>query len=76
MVNSKHEKEVSKPPNDTSMEAEHMSLLKEIREQISEMRSEMRSLKSELHQTRHVPHGEEDRATNSVQEVITVLSTW
>lgn len=61
---------------DMSIEAEHMSLLKEIRKQISEMQSEMRSLKSELHQTRFVSRGEEGPALNSIQEVITVLCTW
>ncbi|CAF2121165.1 unnamed protein product [Brassica rapa] len=76
MVSSDYKRKVSKPPKDTSIEAEHMSLLKEIREQISEMQSEMRSLRSELHKTRLVSHREEDRAINSIQEVIiTVLST-
>ena len=76
MVSSDYKRNVSKPPKDTSIEAEHMSLLKEIREQINEMQSDMRSLRSELHQTRLVSHCEEDRAINSIQEVIiTVLST-
>ncbi|KAH0932046.1 LOW QUALITY PROTEIN: hypothetical protein HID58_009163, partial [Brassica napus] len=44
MVSSDYKRKVSKPPKDTSIEAEHMSLLKEIREQISEMQSEMRNL--------------------------------
>ncbi|KAF8093817.1 hypothetical protein N665_0377s0027 [Sinapis alba] len=55
---------------DMSIEAEHMSLLKEIRKQISEMQSEMRSLKSELHQTRFVSRGEEGPALNSIQEAM------
>ncbi|KAJ4902287.1 hypothetical protein Rs2_16238 [Raphanus sativus] len=64
----------SKTPKDTSIMAEHMSLLKEIREQISEMQSEMTSLRSELHQTRLVSHCEEDRALNSIQEAM--LHFW
>ena len=67
---------MSKPPRDTSIKAEHMSLLKEIREQLNGMQSEMRSLRSELHLTPPVSsHHEEDGVLNSVQEVITPFST-
>lgn len=67
---------LSKPPRDTSIKAEHMSLLKEIREQLNGMQSEMRSLRSELHLTQPVSsHREEDGVLNSIQEVITPLST-
>lgn len=71
MLSSNYERKVSKPPRDTSIKAEHMSLLKEIREQLNVMQSEMRSLRSELHQTQPVAasHQEEDRALNSIQEV-------
>ncbi|CAH8386370.1 unnamed protein product [Eruca vesicaria subsp. sativa] len=71
-VRGKIVRKVSNSPKDTSIEAENMILLKEIREQLSEMQSEMRTLRSELHETRHVSHREEDRAINSIQEVITV----
>ncbi|CAG7892329.1 unnamed protein product [Brassica rapa] len=74
MESSNYERELSKPP--PSIKEEHMSLLKEIREQLNAMQSEMRSLRSELHQTQHVSHLEEDPALNSIQEVITSLSTW
>ncbi|KAF8084651.1 hypothetical protein N665_0708s0009 [Sinapis alba] len=67
MVSSNYERKLSKPP---SIKEEHMSLLKEIREQLNVMQSEMRSLRSELHQTRHVSHPEEDRALNSIQEAM------
>lgn len=54
-----------------SIKEEHLSLLKEIREQIDVMQSEMRSLRSELHQTKPVlsHHLKEDPALNSVHEV-------
>ncbi|CAH8358708.1 unnamed protein product [Eruca vesicaria subsp. sativa] len=68
---------VSKPPRDMSIKAEHMSLLKEIREQLNGMQSEMRSLRSELHLTPPVSsHRLEDPALNSIQEVITLLYNW
>lgn len=65
MVSSNYERELSKPP--PSIEEEHMSLLKEIRDQLNVMQSEMRSLRSELHQTQPVSHLEEDPALNSIQ---------
>ncbi|KAG2299677.1 hypothetical protein Bca52824_036149 [Brassica carinata] len=63
---------VSKPPRDTSIKAEHVSLLKEIREQLNGMQSEMRSLRSELHLTPPVSysHREEDGVLNSIQEAM------
>uniref|UniRef100_A0A1J3JGW8 GTD-binding domain-containing protein n=1 Tax=Noccaea caerulescens TaxID=107243 RepID=A0A1J3JGW8_NOCCA len=71
MLSSNYERKVSKPPRDTSIKAEHMSLLKEIREQLNVMQSEMRSLRSEVHQTQPVAsHQEEDRALNSIQEAM------
>ncbi|CAN6993932.1 unnamed protein product, partial [Brassica oleracea var. botrytis] len=73
MVSSNYERELSKPP--PSIEEEHMSLLKEIRDQLNVMQSEMRSLRSELHQTQPVSHLEEDPALNSIQAVITAPST-
>lgn len=76
-MSSNYERKVSKPPRDTSIKGEHLSLLKEIREQLNVMQSEMRSLRSELHQSKPVCHDEEeDRALNSIQEVIIVLATW
>ncbi|CAF2137264.1 BnaA02g08060D [Brassica napus] len=68
MESSNYERELSKPP--PSIKEEHMSLLKEIREQLNAMQSEMRSLRSELHQTQHVSHLEEDPALNSIQEAM------
>ncbi|XP_010452829.1 PREDICTED: probable myosin-binding protein 6 isoform X2 [Camelina sativa] len=65
---------VSRPPRDTSIKGEHLSLLKEIREQLNAMQSEMRSLRSELHQSKPVYHVEEDRALNSIQEAM--LHFW
>ncbi|KFK27324.1 hypothetical protein AALP_AA8G368100 [Arabis alpina] len=74
MVTSNYyERKVSKPPRDTSIKGEHLSLLKEIREQLNVMQSEMRSLRSELHQSKPVvtrPHDHEDRALNSIQEAM------
>uniref|UniRef100_A0A1J3C7Z1 GTD-binding domain-containing protein n=1 Tax=Noccaea caerulescens TaxID=107243 RepID=A0A1J3C7Z1_NOCCA len=71
MLTSNYERKVSKPPRDTSIKAEHMSLLREIREQLNVMQSEMRSLRSEVHQTQPVAsHQEEDRALNSIQEAM------
>uniref|UniRef100_A0A1J3H672 GTD-binding domain-containing protein n=1 Tax=Noccaea caerulescens TaxID=107243 RepID=A0A1J3H672_NOCCA len=71
MLTSNYERKVSKPPRDTSIKAEHMSLLKEIREQLNVMQSEMRSLRSEVRQTQTVAsHQEEDRALNSIQEAM------
>ncbi|CAH2069590.1 unnamed protein product, partial [Thlaspi arvense] len=69
---SSYERKVSKPPRDMSIKADHMSLLKEIREQLNVMQTEMRSLRSELHQTQPVvSHREdEDRALNSIQEAM------
>lgn len=63
---------VSKPPRDTSIKAEHMSLLKEIREQLNGMQSEMRILRSELHLTTPPvsSHREDDGILNSVQEAM------
>ena len=72
-MSSNYERELSKPP--PSIEEEHMSLLKEIRDQLNVMQSEMRSLRSELHQTQPVSHLEEDPALNSIQAVITAPST-
>ncbi|KAG5409090.1 hypothetical protein IGI04_005409 [Brassica rapa subsp. trilocularis] len=68
MESSNYERELSKPP--PSIKEEHMSLLKEIREQLNAMQSKMRSLRSELHQTQHVSHLEEDPALNSIQEAM------
>lgn len=70
MVSSNYERKVSKPPRDTSIKGEHLSLLKEIREQLNVMQSEMRSLRSELHQSKPVSNPQEDRALHSIQEVI------
>ncbi|CAH8366077.1 unnamed protein product [Eruca vesicaria subsp. sativa] len=68
MVSSNYERKLSKQP--PSIKEEHMSLLKEIREQLNGMQLEMRSLRSELHQTRHVSSTEEDPVLNSVQEAM------
>ncbi|XP_010483333.1 PREDICTED: uncharacterized protein LOC104761870 isoform X2 [Camelina sativa] len=67
---SNYERRVSRPPRDTSIKGEHLSLLKEIREQLNVMQSEMRSLRSELHQSKPVYHVEEFRALNSIQEAM------
>lgn len=72
-MTSNYERKVSKPPRDTSIKAEHLSLLKEIREQLNVMQSEMRSLRSELHHSKPVSHPHEDRALNSIQEVVIAL---
>ncbi|XP_056858586.1 uncharacterized protein LOC108822560 isoform X2 [Raphanus sativus] len=55
-----------------SIKEEHLSLLKEIREQVGVMQSEMRSLRSELHQTQPVlsHHLKEDPSLNSVHEAM------
>ncbi|CAN8301499.1 unnamed protein product [Cochlearia groenlandica] len=74
-ISSNYERKVSKPPRDTSIKTEHLSLLKEIREQLNVMQAEMRSIRSELNQTRPVYHRqEEDRALNSIQEAM--LHFW
>ncbi|ESQ42618.1 hypothetical protein EUTSA_v10013794mg [Eutrema salsugineum] len=71
MLSSNYERKMSKPPRDTNIKADHLSLLKEIREQLNVMQSEMRSLRSELHQTQNVSHREEeDRALNSIHEAM------
>ncbi|VVB16370.1 unnamed protein product [Arabis nemorensis] len=70
MVTSNYERKASKPPRDTSIKGEHLSLLKEIREQLNVMQSEMRRLRSELHQSKPVSRPHEDRALNSIQEAM------
>ncbi|KAG7613379.1 GTD-binding domain [Arabidopsis suecica] len=70
MVTSNYDRKVSKPPRDTSIKGEHLSLLKEIREQLNVMQSEMRSLRSELHQSKPVSYPEEDGVLNSIQEAM------
>lgn len=75
MASSNYDRKLSKPPRDTSIKGEHLSLLKEIREQLNVMQSEMRSLRSELHQSKPVSNPEEDRVLNSIQEVMNLLAT-
>ncbi|KAL1217520.1 Myosin-binding protein 7 [Cardamine amara subsp. amara] len=70
MLSSNYERKVSKPPRDTSIKGEHLSLLKEIREHLNVMQSEMRSLRSELHQSKPVSNPKEDQALLSIQEAM------
>ncbi|KAJ0246037.1 GTD-binding domain-containing protein [Hirschfeldia incana] len=68
-VSSNYKRKLSKAtPSD--IKEEHLSLLKEIREQLNVMQTEMRSLRSEVHQTQPVSHLKEDPALNSIHEAM------
>ncbi|XP_010539462.1 PREDICTED: myosin-binding protein 7 isoform X2 [Tarenaya hassleriana] len=72
------ERRLSKPPMREMgvVKTEHLSLLKEIKEQLNVMQSEMRSLRSELRQQPRSPpqEAEEGRALQSLKEAI--ASFW